>query len=238
MQLKIRRSQRESGVLSKNVIFCLDARADFTPSEQQSITRYKLHNQVIYNSEASKQHLAKAAARNDGSIGGGLKSLASVAMAAMKLNVSIASLQRGQHIECKSLDELIGAEEAIMTACENLRGYLDAAATFDGREILFDFATGGPKVIAHSVTPAPALVAPAVALPRPPLAAEAIAAPMVDGSAEPSSSPLPPGPPAPPTTATHLARELSDTFSSFTSTHYKIFGAVAFALILIFMYRR
>lgn len=176
MQLKIRRSQREGGVISKNVIFCLDARVDFTAQEQHHITRYKLHNQVIYNSEASARHLAKADAQRDGSIGGSLKSLASVAMAAMKLNISIASLQRGQHIECKSLDELLGAEEAIMTACENLRGYLDTAATFDGREVLVEFETGGPKVIAQSVSPAPALISPAATLPPQPASPPAIAA--------------------------------------------------------------
>jgi hypothetical protein len=186
MQLKVRRSQREGGVISKNVIFCLDARVDFTAQEQQHITRYKLHNQVIYNSEASARHLAKADAQRDGSIGGSLKSLASVAMAAMKLNISIASLQRGQHIECKSLDELLGAEEAIMTACENLRGYLDTAATFDGREILVDFDTSGPKVIAQAVSPAPALVVPAATplLPHAPIAAASQAIPASAGIEE------------------------------------------------------
>ena len=166
MQLKITRSQREGGIISKNVIFCLDARVEFTAQEQHSITRYKLQNQVIYNSEASARHLAKADAQRDGSIGGSLKSLASVALAAMRLNISIASLQRGQHVECKSLDELLGAEEAIMTACENLRGYLDTAASFDGREILIAFEAGGPTVIAHSGAAPPApILPPSAALP-------------------------------------------------------------------------
>lgn len=60
MQLKLQRSQREGGVVSKSVIFCLDARVEFTPAEQASITRYKLHKQVIYNSEAAQKHLASA----------------------------------------------------------------------------------------------------------------------------------------------------------------------------------
>lgn len=161
MQLKLRRSQREGGVLSKSVIFCLDARAEMTGLEQQSITRYKLHNQVIYNSEASKRHLDRGAAHADGSMAGSLKSLASTALAAMNLNITINSLQSGQHIECKSLDELLGAEEALMTACRNLKEYLDTAATFDGREVLIDFEQSEPEIVA-SATPA-RLIAPSIA---------------------------------------------------------------------------
>lgn len=164
MQLKIQRSQREGGVVSKTVIFCIDARVEFTPAEQASITRYKLQKQVIYNSEASRKHLDSAAGFQSGnSLGGNLRSLASVAMAAMNLNISIESLQRGQHVECKSLDELLGAEEAIMDACRNLRGYLDTAATFDGREVLIDFNTPEPQIVATATAPAPMLVAPAPA---------------------------------------------------------------------------
>lgn len=181
MQLKLKRSQREAGVLSTNVIFCLDARVEFTREEQHSVTRYKLQNQVIYNSEASKRLLDKSAAQQDGSTLGGLKALASVAMAGLKLNISVASLQRGQHVECKSLDELLGAEDAIMTACQNLRGYLSTAASFDGREVLVDFNDDEPKVVAQAVSPSPQLVAPlppSALPPMPPPAA--LAAPAVD----------------------------------------------------------
>lgn len=151
MQLKIRRSQHNSGVLSKAVVFCVDARVYFTPEEHENIVRYRLHNQVIYNSEASKQYLARSdSARAEGSFKGNLRSLALVAMAATRLNITIASLERGQRIECKSLDEVLGAQEALMTACENLKGYLDAAETFDGREVLFDFSTGAPEVAAQA----------------------------------------------------------------------------------------
>jgi hypothetical protein len=190
MQLKIRRSQRDGGILSNTVIFCLDARVDFTADEQRHLVRYKLQNQAIYNSEASKRHLTKADTQRDGSTLGSLKSIVSVAMAAMKLNISIASLQRGQHVECKSLDELLGAEEAIMTACENLKQYLDIAATFDGREVLFDFATGAPTVVAESIAPAIALVAPPsqpVPLPLPPAVQPAALPPPIEPEAAPAS---------------------------------------------------
>jgi hypothetical protein len=46
-----------------------------------------------------------------------------------------------------------------MTACQNLRGYLDTAATFDGREVLLDFSSDEPAVVAQTSTPAPKLIA-------------------------------------------------------------------------------
>lgn len=172
MRLLLRRSQR-SGSFSGAVIFCLDARAEFTPQERENIQRYKLGSQVIYNSEASRKHIEKgAAAAASGNMVGGLKGLASLALAAMNLNISIKSLEAGQHVECKSMDELLGAEAAIMEACENLKGYLDTAATFDGREVLVDFSTGEPEVVAQAAAQ-PVLVA----LPAPSAPAEVAAPP-------------------------------------------------------------
>lgn len=168
MQLKLQRSQKTGGVLTTNVIFCLDARVEFTPAEAQDISRYKLEKTVIYNSENSKKHLAKADAVNDGSMRGSLKGLASIAMAALNLNISIASLWRGQHVECKTLEELLGAEDAIMEACRNLKAYLATAATFDGGEVLYDFSGDEPTVIARATTPQPQLIAPAPAPPPAP----------------------------------------------------------------------
>ncbi|MFI4973124.1 MAG: hypothetical protein ACHP84_01145 [Caulobacterales bacterium] len=191
MQLKLRRSQREGGVMSRTAIFCLDARIEVTREEQQAITRYKLAGQVIYNSETSKKHLERSAKQNDGSMVGGLKGLASAALAAMNLNISVASLQRGQHVECKSLDELLGAEEAIMTACQNLKGYLETAQTFDGREVLVDFATGQPEIIATATTPTPMLVAPATSATPSPAATLSLSGP----SSPPAPTLPPPMPP-------------------------------------------
>ena len=158
MQLKIKRSQRDGGVISTAAIFCLDARVQFTDDEQRNITRYKLGGQTIYNSEASRRLIERSDRQNDGSTRGALRSIASLALAALKLNISINSLARGQRVECKSLDELMAAEGAIMEACENLKSYLDTAATFDGREVLFDYASGSAMAVASSATPAPMLM--------------------------------------------------------------------------------
>jgi hypothetical protein len=153
-------------VLGSTAIFCLDARAELTQEEQKNVARYKLGSQVIYNSEASRKALERSEREQNGSTVGALKSLAFTALAAMKLNISINSLQQGQHIECKSLDELLGAEEALMTACQNLKGYLEAAASFDGREVLIDFSTDGAVEVANA-SPAPALAYSGAAPPPP-----------------------------------------------------------------------
>lgn len=58
----------------------------------------------------------------------------SATMAALSLRITIDSLIRGVHVECKSMNELLEAENAIREAAANLKAYLETAATFDGRE--------------------------------------------------------------------------------------------------------
>ena len=123
MQLKIQRSQRVGGVLGNTVFFCLDVRADYSPEEQSNVRKYKLGSQVIYNSKAAQKHLDNVGAQMDrtrsdrgGEVAAGLaRGVFSLAMAKMSLNISIASLGRGHHIECKDLDELLEAEDAVRT---------------------------------------------------------------------------------------------------------------------------
>jgi len=169
--------------MSKNVIFCLDARVEFDAQEAANLKRYKMLEQVIYTSEGARKAAEGSSAAMQkakgnrlsadsvdemlfsaaAGIGGGLKAAALGAVSAMKLRITVNSLQRGQHIECKSLDELLGAESAVIEACKNLRVYLDTAATFDGREVLIDFSGEDAQVIATATAPAPMLVAPSKA---------------------------------------------------------------------------
>lgn len=140
MRLKLTRSQKESGMISKSVVFMLDARSELTPEETAAVKKYKLGNQVIYNSEAAARHLDSAHGSLDsGTAGGLIGGMASMAMARMKLNISIDSLQKGHHIECKDLDELLGAEEAVRNACEMLKQYLEVAKSFDGSEEVLEY---------------------------------------------------------------------------------------------------
>jgi len=138
MQLKVKRSQKTSGLIGKTVVFCADIRAEYTADERANINKYSLGGEIIYNSRAAAEHLDRMERQVDGSAKGLLKGLGSLVLAKMNLNITIASLQQGQHIECKDLGELLECEEAIMTACKNLKGFLEAAATFDGREIVVD----------------------------------------------------------------------------------------------------
>lgn len=145
MQLKLKRSQRSGGVMGNKIIFSLDARSELTPEEQALVAKYSLGKLVIYDSEQRKKltDAGLAHTANVQSGGGGVwattKGLANLAMAAMTLRVSVDSLSQGHHIECKDMDELLGAEAAITEACKNLKGYLDTAVTFDGREVVLDF---------------------------------------------------------------------------------------------------
>jgi hypothetical protein len=140
MKLKLKRSQKEAGLVSKSILFCLDARVELTPEEADAVKKYKLGQQIIYNSEASKQNLSKAGEElTHVGIGSSLKAMALTTMAKMSLNISIDSLTQGHHIECKDMNELLGAEAAIRSACETLRGYLEKANTFDGQEEIIEF---------------------------------------------------------------------------------------------------
>ena len=139
MQLVLRRSQKTTGLISKSAVFVLDARAELKPEELAAIKKYGLGNQILYASAKSKSH-AETAMSVDPTTGGGfLRGIAAAAMSRLSLNITVDSLTKGQHIECKDLEELLGAEEAIQNACQAIRGYLEIAKTFDGREIVIDF---------------------------------------------------------------------------------------------------
>ena len=164
MQLKLQRSQRTRGVTASTVFFCLDVRADYTPEEKSNINKYRLGPQIIYNSRAAQKHLEAAGAHLDrtqeGPTGnrvmGLVRGATSLAMANMQLSISIASLGRGHHVECKDLEELLESEDTIRTACKNLTRYLEVASTFDGSELVVEYVNGEEKV--HVAQNAPPLL--------------------------------------------------------------------------------
>ena len=135
MRLRIKRYQKKSGVVTKAVVFCLDVRVDLTEEEKFAVQEYNLGSEVIYNSERSRKHLEKGADTTNP-----VKALARLAMAKMSLNVSINSLtKKGHTIECKSLDEVLAAEEAVNEACKALKQYIKVASRFKGEEVALDF---------------------------------------------------------------------------------------------------
>ena len=109
MQLKLKRSQRAAGMLGGKIMYMLDARAELTPEERRLVSKHGLGKLSIYDSEGRKKR-AQAAGEQLGGGGflGTARGLASVAMASMSLQVTIDSLTSGHHIECKTMDELLG----------------------------------------------------------------------------------------------------------------------------------
>ena len=131
MHIKITRSQRKGGAFGGKIIFMLDMRAEYTEQERETINKYNLGGEVIYNSADAAAHLDRAGEKlASASLIGGL---ASMAMARMKLNITIVGLKEGVHIECKDLAELLEAEKTVRDACHNLIQYLAVARSFDGR---------------------------------------------------------------------------------------------------------
>ena len=147
MLLKIKRSQRQGGILGNKALFALDIRADYSADERDAINRYKLGGDIVYSSEAAKRHSAKVDAHLSAGTGGGLaKGIMSMALASMNLSITIASLQQGHHIECKDMSEVLEAENGLREACKNVTSWLDAAKTFDGREMVVEYVGGEEQV--------------------------------------------------------------------------------------------
>jgi hypothetical protein len=139
MELRLRRSQRDGGLLGGKVIFGLSARINPSAEESLLIKRYKLGKLIVYSSETHQKHADSAHdSLTSGSASGLAKGLARMGMMALSLKCTIDSLVTGQSIECQDLSELLGAEEAIVQACNNAKAFLAAAATFDGREVVLE----------------------------------------------------------------------------------------------------
>lgn len=162
MQLKIQRSQRAGGITGGTIHFCMDVRADYSGEERDNIRKYKLGQQVIYNSQAARRHLESAGVHLDrtqegtaGNRAAGLaRGVVSLAMAKMNLNISINSLAKGHHIECKDLEELLETETTVREACKGVTKYLEVAATFDGSETVIEYERGEEKVhVTQGATP-------------------------------------------------------------------------------------
>lgn len=135
MQLHLKRSQKVGGILSKSVVFAIDAQAQYSEQERALINKYKLGSLIIYESETAKKHGDALRGHQRGMLG----TLASLAMHRLSLHITVDSLAQGHHLELKDMNELLGAEEALAEACRTSKVYLETAETFDGREVVLDF---------------------------------------------------------------------------------------------------
>jgi len=126
MRLRLRRSQRMSGLMSKTAVFSLEARVDISDEEIAHIKKYKMGQEVLY----AKERIA-------GSSEAKLSSIArNLASAATALTVRIDDLVRGTKVECKDILEMMAVEEQIVSACQTFKSILASMAHFDGEEVI------------------------------------------------------------------------------------------------------
>jgi hypothetical protein len=159
MQLSIQRSRRMGGITGGTAFFCLDVCAEYDAEERDDINRYKIGPQIVYQSREAKKHLEAAKVR---AAEGGWKNLmgsvVSVARGRIATNISIASLGRGHHVECKDMAELLEAEDELREASKNLTRYLQVAKTFNGQRVLISYVNGEEQVHIGPVGQPPLLI--------------------------------------------------------------------------------
>jgi hypothetical protein len=151
--IKTRRSKKRKG-LWRRTIFVLDARMAVSPDIRREIAEYDLGGRIIYDSLARKHHTEAMKAHQEATkqqpgwrdpiekqAFGLVKTIfrvvfivISATRAGLAVRVTVASLMRGAHIECRDLNELLTAEKGIANAAIRIRNFIDEARTFDGRE--------------------------------------------------------------------------------------------------------
>jgi hypothetical protein len=113
MKLAIVSSQSKG--LMGGVSFEVKGRVELTPQEQELIRHYKLEGTVVLKKKAKN-------------IWGQVTDV--------EVSVLVKNLLSGDSFKCKSLDEVISYRESLISACRNLKSYLDVARTFDNEEII------------------------------------------------------------------------------------------------------
>lgn len=128
MKLRLTKSQRTAGVMSKNVVFSLAAQVDLTAAEAGYVSKYKMGKIVIYNKDRVNPELV------DHKSGKGI--MRNLSALAMNINLTVDDLVKGRTIECKDIGEILEAEATVKSACSNLKNLLEACAGFEGEEII------------------------------------------------------------------------------------------------------
>jgi len=128
MKLRLNKSQRSSGVMSKKVVFSLGAQVDLTAQEADYVKKYKMGSAVLYNKDRVNPEM------NDYKSGKGI--MRNLSAIAMNINLTVDDLVTGRTIECKDINEIIDAEVTVKSACKGLKNLLEACAGFEGEEII------------------------------------------------------------------------------------------------------
>ena len=114
MQLLLRRDQK-SGIMG-GIKFNLNVQAQLTPEEKAYVKKYGMSNTLLYQSPGGE---------SKGLIG-----------TLLQLNITVSDLIDGKTIECKSILEILGAQEQLKEASRCFHQMLMAAAKFEGEEVL------------------------------------------------------------------------------------------------------
>jgi len=128
MKLRLKKSQRSTGVMSKKVMFSLDAQVDLTAQETDYIRKYKMGKEVIYNKDRVNPEM------HDYKSGKGI--MRNLSAIAMNINLTVDDLVKGRTIECKDISEILDAEASVKSACAGLKNLLEACSGFEGEEII------------------------------------------------------------------------------------------------------
>ena len=128
MQLRLNKSQRESGVMSKKVMFSLAAKVDLSAEEADLVKRYKMGREVIYNKDRINQR-----SEIPSTIGGLARDISAMTL---NINLTVDNLVSGRTIECKDITEIMEAEASVISACQGLKNLLEACAGFEGEEVI------------------------------------------------------------------------------------------------------
>lgn len=128
MKLRLNRSQRTAGVMSKIVVFSLGAQVDLTAEEAGYVKKYKMSKEVLYNKDRVNPEM------HDYKSGKGI--MRNLSAIAMNINLTVDDLVKGRTIECKDISEVLDAEASVRSACQGLKNLLDACSSFEGEEII------------------------------------------------------------------------------------------------------
>ena len=127
MKLKLRRGQNVS--MMGKVTFTLDVRSELTDAEAGYVAKYRLGKQLIY-------HQSRVDLSNVDDMGSVRRVTRLLAATMLDLKITVDSLTGGQHIECKDILEMLGAETQIKEACQIFKNVLESAAHFEGEEVV------------------------------------------------------------------------------------------------------
>lgn len=138
MQLKLKRSQHETGLVFKHPVYCVDILAEFTPEEQAVIKRQKLGSTVLLSIHGLNSGF------KDTETGEFLKKEKGIVF------ITAASIAKGHQLQHKDLATLHGAENKLQQACQALQTRLKASTLYSGEETVIDFGGAEPEVVARA----------------------------------------------------------------------------------------